>query len=436
MSEYKRKPLNFLPFDYEYLEEKFRNMAKDGWILEDVGTFFWKFRKGAPCDMKYSVVYFPNASAYDPDESDLKKEFAQFCEGTGWKRVCGKGKMQIYANDDPGAVPIDTDEEIKYSSIKRSMAGAFIAPNIILLPMILFINDNVFTLIKNPALILSDYALIFTVLMTTIVICLILLDLACYGLWVLRSNKSVRDEGCMKSAKPYGKVSRTGTISLLVVWPLCFIPAILNPLSEESLIMVSAVFVAILTILAVSGLSRKMQKMGVSRGKNLGITVVATFLLVIAVTSVPVIHIFNALDDEEEYINEHKETIFLSHDHSDKPIKENGKEIDVDYDLYKFNTADAYKGFFYKWCLKGIIDEGGILGSIPVDTPDEGFEEVKDSKLPVVKAYKYKLEDPEDEDVENSEWILCFKDRIARVYLDEGCTDDEMRTVCESISMI
>ena len=192
MSEYKRRPLNFLPFDYEYLEEMFRDMAKDGWILEDVGAAFWKFRKGNPCDVKYSVVYFPNASAYDPDESDLKNEFAQFCEGTGWKRVCAKGKMQVYANDDPGAVPIDTDEEIKYSSIKRSMAGAFIAPNIIFLLAILFINDNIFTLIKNPALILSDYALIFAVLMTTIVICLILLDLACYGLWILRSSPMVK----------------------------------------------------------------------------------------------------------------------------------------------------------------------------------------------------------------------------------------------------
>ena len=46
--------------------------------LEQCGTFLgWKFRRIEPTELRYKVVYFPDASEFDPKPGDKQAEFME-----------------------------------------------------------------------------------------------------------------------------------------------------------------------------------------------------------------------------------------------------------------------------------------------------------------------------------------------------------------------
>lgn len=119
----------------EYLEE----MALEGWKLKDIKTFFY-FEKIEPQKLIYSVEVFDKASIYDTRAESKTMEYIDYCKEAGWDYICSLGKLNVFVTTDENAVPIETDEVLKFNVIKKTMFRQMIIPWATLLNL-LFCNN-------------------------------------------------------------------------------------------------------------------------------------------------------------------------------------------------------------------------------------------------------------------------------------------------------
>ena len=109
MMQTKRKQMLLQLYDHTGFERKLEQMARKGWKLEQCGTFLgWKFRRIEPTELRYKVVYFPDASEFDPKPGDKQAEFMELCDQSGWEYIDHTAQMLIFCTPYPYATPIET----------------------------------------------------------------------------------------------------------------------------------------------------------------------------------------------------------------------------------------------------------------------------------------------------------------------------------------
>ena len=63
---------NFYSFyDHTGMEQHFEKMAAQGWLIEKLG-YFWRYRRIGPQALRFSVVYYSEASEFDPTKPSLE----------------------------------------------------------------------------------------------------------------------------------------------------------------------------------------------------------------------------------------------------------------------------------------------------------------------------------------------------------------------------
>lgn len=267
--EYRRRLLNFLPFDHDGIENYLEKQAQEGWQLDHIGGYFWYFRREKPTQVHYHVVQLPEVSAYDPEDTPASQRFDDYCREAGWIRVDGGagGKMMIYASQEADPVPIDTDEHIRLESIQRSMRTSLL-PLWILLIICLGLNvRNVFSegsyYFGIPGL-LSKIAIVSGLL-------LMVTSLLFYFLWLARSRKSVAEGGACASTGLYGRLFSLFTWFVVTVTVLCVLASICKPGGLSLVGLLVAIAVLLLNWL-VRRNSIRMRRKGISRQKNMLVT--------------------------------------------------------------------------------------------------------------------------------------------------------------------
>ncbi|MBQ9966095.1 MAG: DUF2812 domain-containing protein [Clostridia bacterium] len=126
MKDTKRQFFLFNFYDRTGIKTRLENEARKGWLLEKMTGFGWVFRRIEPADIHYTVTYFPGASAFDPGPSDRELSFREFCEHSGWKLAASSAQMQIYYNESPHPVPIETDPELELETIHRAAKKGYL----------------------------------------------------------------------------------------------------------------------------------------------------------------------------------------------------------------------------------------------------------------------------------------------------------------------
>lgn len=101
----------------EYLEQ----MAEKGWYLKQLGAWM-VFEQGIPGKLRYAVHVFVKGSEYDRKPEETTEELIECCEAAGWKFVCNYGKFCVFCTNDDSAVELETDEEIRFSVIRKEEA--------------------------------------------------------------------------------------------------------------------------------------------------------------------------------------------------------------------------------------------------------------------------------------------------------------------------
>ncbi len=191
MKDKKRTWETFSFYDHSGLEKRLTQMAEKGWLLESIGSFLWTYRKIEPKKLTFCVCWFPKASAFDPGPSEEQQTFYDFCAHTGWVLAGAFGQMQIFYNESPDPIPIETDPVMEVDAIHRAAKRTTLPSHLALLVMAL-LNGALFIsrLLSDPVGVLASAANLFTGLCWTDLTLLTAVECGSYFLWHHRAVKA------------------------------------------------------------------------------------------------------------------------------------------------------------------------------------------------------------------------------------------------------
>ena len=106
-------------YDHTGMEHHLEKRARQGWMLDKMSGLGWTFRRIPPQPLKFTVSYADQESLYEPEPSEHRQTFQEFCEHAGWKLAASAPWVQVFYNEQPDSVPIETDPDLELASIHR-----------------------------------------------------------------------------------------------------------------------------------------------------------------------------------------------------------------------------------------------------------------------------------------------------------------------------
>ncbi len=157
MKETKRRMEFFSLYDHTNIEKHLEKMALKGWIIEDIGSYFWKYKKAEPQKLRFSVVYYPKKIDEGIIVSEDRQHFIDMCTSGGWEYVINEGQMHIFCTKDETTLPIDTDPEIQIECIHKFAKSDIITNNLVIIGCCIFlISFWGYRMLKEPVDIITD----------------------------------------------------------------------------------------------------------------------------------------------------------------------------------------------------------------------------------------------------------------------------------------
>lgn len=190
MKDTKHRLEAFSFYDHTSIEAHLERMAEQGWLLEKVG-FFWVYRRIEPQKLTFSVCYFPKASQFDPEPSEEQETFYDFCRHSGWTLAAASAQMQIFYNEQPNPVPIETDPALEVETIHRSAKKSVLFSNFLLLGTgVLECAMFIWQFFNDPIMFLANSALLFTWIDWGIILLHCGVELGCYFTWYAKAKRA------------------------------------------------------------------------------------------------------------------------------------------------------------------------------------------------------------------------------------------------------
>ena len=84
MKDRKRQLENLAFYDKAAIEDRAACMAEKGWLVEQPGPYFWKYRRIEPKRLAVNVGYFPKASVFEPSPTEGQIQLEELCKRDGW----------------------------------------------------------------------------------------------------------------------------------------------------------------------------------------------------------------------------------------------------------------------------------------------------------------------------------------------------------------
>ena len=223
MKDVKYKVIDTLLYDYSLIEEKLTQLSAEGWHLEKLGTLGWKFRRGEPKQVRYAVTYAPSASAFNSRPTEAEEDLADLCAQAGWVRIANQAQLHVYRNDDPNAVPLETDEGERLKTIRRSMKKHFFPTELLMIAIFLMqFFMHLYTMTRSPARTLSSPMMISTLGMCLFVAVIHGVMAVNAILWLRRAQNVVDDGGIIPTNRFYRRF-RWVIWAFLIGYLLCLL---------------------------------------------------------------------------------------------------------------------------------------------------------------------------------------------------------------------
>ena len=283
MSNRKREVCSYLLFDYRGVEAHLMKMAARGWRLEKVGTYFWTYRRAEPARVTYAVTYLPDASQFDPDPSEQQASLAELCAAAGWTYVTNWSQMQIFVNERPDPVPLETDESVRLEVIRRSMKKSFqpwgIAALVLAAVMAIL---QIKTLVTDPIHLLSSNSGLTTSVLWDALVVLQAGNLLSYRRWCRRSAESVARGGpCADTGPGLRRLNRVVLWLAILCLALFFVSSAASADGGTVLFLLCYLALFVLLVYLVNRFRRYLQRQGVSRRRNLALTLAVDLVLAV-----------------------------------------------------------------------------------------------------------------------------------------------------------
>lgn len=157
MKETKYRIEFFSLYDHTNIEKHLEKMAAKGWLIENIGSTFWKYKKTEPRKLRFSVVYYPKTVNEGTVVSADRQHFIDMCSSGGWEYVISQGQLHIFCTKDETTPPIETDPEIQIECIHKFAKSDIITNNLVIIGCCIFlIAFWGYRMLKEPVEIITE----------------------------------------------------------------------------------------------------------------------------------------------------------------------------------------------------------------------------------------------------------------------------------------
>ena len=267
----KDRKWDFIPFscyDRTGMERHLEQRAAQGWLLERISNFGWYYRRIEPRQIHFTVTHYLRASQFDPEPTEEQREFHDFCLRSGWRLAASSGQMQVFYNEEPDPVPIDTEPALELERIGKMMKRV-LPFQFILLAIGFFMGGSwLWSLTHRPIDLLSSAYNLATGAIWLMLFLWCAADLFRYFTWRHRAKKAaplgefVPTKGCHKLM-----------LAMLAVAVLAFAYLLIADRTPGYRLMLFLMLASYaLLFLVVNGVRNFLKRRKASRALNRGVT--------------------------------------------------------------------------------------------------------------------------------------------------------------------
>ena len=456
MRNTKRRPEFFSFYDHTGIQHHLERMAEKGWMLEQPGTYLWRYRRIEPQKLYFAVTYFPNASEFDPGPTEGQQVLQDYCEAAGWQHVARWAQMQIFCTADEDPVPLETDALTQVNTIHAAMKRASLPGLVIMVLLALFqLGFQFWQFTEDTIDFLATPSYLYMVPAWLLILLVNIYELVFYFRWHRRARSTAETTGeflPIRTRRGFSLAVLTAALGIVVL-------ALLAQARRGMLFFLLAWFLGMgLTFLLANTTKKALQKMNASRGVNRTVTLVVcvalTFALMAGLTALTLRGIRSGwLDDDppaetyeykgwewdvyhddiplriedlmdtdytqwstEETVNS---SIFISFwECSQRPRMDALGEPDLEYDILEIKLPTLYD-----ICKKAMLERYWYNDPEefrPVYRLDDSFPGAAD------EVYRYYWQDSAYD-----RYLLCWEDRIAELRFDGEPTAEQMKLAAE-----
>lgn len=188
----KRRIETFAFYDPKGIEAHLEKMAANGWMLDDITSIFWVYKRMEPSKLQFNVTYFNSASDFDPSPSNEQWTFYDYCRDAGWQFVASQQVMQVFYSTDEDPTPIETDAASSLATIHEAFKKKVLYANIALILYSFFqLYLQYQSLNRDLGRNLSNYGTLLAIPIFIILPLLAALKIIGYGFWYYKAKGSV-----------------------------------------------------------------------------------------------------------------------------------------------------------------------------------------------------------------------------------------------------
>ncbi len=265
--------INFSFFDARAIEAYLAKMAQKGLLLENAGTVFWRFRRASPQKLRFCCIYSPSRTEFDSGLSEEEQSRAEFCEHDGWKLCAKWQQMLIFQNEDPDAVPIETDAVMQLSVIERTMKKSFFPQQFLLIFLSLLQTVTQLTsLFSDPIRFYTNAISVVLVPFWAFFLLFVLISLLRSFLWLRRANQTAQH-----GTLPELRTAHLPSLPAVSVLLLLLFSPLLFAAQWRSVVLISLLCVLIIAL--ATGFKNRLRRKNTPAHINRSLTMLLVFFL-------------------------------------------------------------------------------------------------------------------------------------------------------------
>ncbi len=459
MMQTKRKQMLLQLYDHTGFERRLEQMALKGWKLESCGTFLgWKFRKIEPTELRYKVVYFPDASEFDPAPGDRQAEFIELCEQSGWEYIDHAAQMLIFCTERKYAMPIETDAmmqvEVAHKAMKKNWLPGQIALLVVAVLQLVLLTYRLSSELMN---VLSYDGLLVSFTAYIIIGLLCIHHLCSYYFWRKKALEAAVD-GVFVETRGSNIFEKLCLLVMFVVFAAWMVS-----IADDGYLtrVAMATFAVIIGVIAlVNGVKLLLQKWGFDTETNRIVTYflifVGTIGAIILLTGFLIRHSYTYDEEPKSYVDTYEfagRTHYVYDDPIPLTLEMLGIEADYEYrsrcedvtdamlmtvyngqeiapwgtpvenppELYYTVTIPRFKGLI-EACAEDILDDKRIRNLY-------GIPEAGDARPWEAEAVYVHME----ENRETGYYTLVYADRIVEIGFPQVPTDEQIKIAVDAL---
>ena len=263
-------------YDWQGVERRLERQAAKGWRLEKIVSPLWYYRRTKPAQVRYAVTYLPNVGEATPRPDPEAQALDAVCTAAGWEKICDWNGMQIFSNEQPDPLPLETDERLRlqaiHQTLKRQWMGLMVLLAVLIFLLLLFCWGGQ---ASGPTQYIWRAMLCCGVLYPVS-------ELGLYGLWYLRARRAVeRGEKC-PSNHALTLISNGFCAAVIALFVLFLVVTLLEgpPGSGGRVVYMLLYMLGYMAIVwCISRLRIELRERGFSAAANWGLVILLAFVL-------------------------------------------------------------------------------------------------------------------------------------------------------------